>query len=90
MVIWDSEMSSYSVAEAKTHLSRLIDEALSGTPVTITRHGKPAVELRPALSQRRGIVPLDILNSITERARNRPSLGESGTDIIRKMRDGDE
>ena len=39
-------MSSHSVADAKNNLSRLIDSALQGEAVTITRHGKPVVELR--------------------------------------------
>ena len=40
-------MSTHSVAEAKNQLSRLIDRALEGEPVVITRHGHPVVELRP-------------------------------------------
>ena len=82
-------MSSYSVAEAKAQLSRLIDEALAGEAVTITRDGKPAVQLQPAREQKRGFVPKQVLDEIAARARLRPSLGESGTDIIRKMRDGE-
>jgi prevent-host-death family protein len=39
-------MSSHSVAEAKNQLSRLIDRALSGEPVVITRHGQPVVEIK--------------------------------------------
>jgi prevent-host-death family protein len=39
-------MSSYTIATAKEHLSRLIDEALAGEPVTITRDGQPVAELR--------------------------------------------
>jgi prevent-host-death family protein len=41
-------MSTYSVAEAKAGLTGLINRALSGEEVIITRHGKPMVELRPA------------------------------------------
>jgi prevent-host-death family protein len=41
-------MSTYSIAQAKDQLSRLVDEALAGKQVTITRHGKPVAELRPA------------------------------------------
>ncbi|KAF2991094.1 type II toxin-antitoxin system Phd/YefM family antitoxin [Methylocystis sp. MJC1] len=41
-------MSSYPIAKAKEQLSRLVDEALSGETVTITRHGKPVVKLRPS------------------------------------------
>jgi prevent-host-death family protein len=40
-------MSTHSVAEARNQLSRLIDRALEGEPVVITRHGHPVVELRP-------------------------------------------
>jgi prevent-host-death family protein len=40
-------MAKHSVAEAKTHLSCLIDRALKGEEVVITRHGRPVVTLRP-------------------------------------------
>ncbi len=40
-------MSTYSVADAKAGLPRLINRALAGEEVIITRHGKPVVELRP-------------------------------------------
>jgi prevent-host-death family protein len=40
-------MASYSVAEAKNQLPGLIDKALGGENVVITRHGKPVAELRP-------------------------------------------
>lgn len=42
-------MPQYSVADAKNGLPGLIDKALAGEEVVITRHGKPVVELRPAL-----------------------------------------
>lgn len=40
-------MSRHSVAEAKNQLSALIDRALKGEDVVITRHGQPVVELKP-------------------------------------------
>ncbi len=40
-------MASYSVAEAKSRLPALIDKAIEGEEVVITRHGKPVAELRP-------------------------------------------
>jgi prevent-host-death family protein len=46
-------MSTHSVAEAKNHLSRLIDRALEGEAVIITRHGHPVVEIRPLKESRR-------------------------------------
>jgi len=33
--------------EAKTHLSKLLDEVEAGTTVIITRHGHPVAELKP-------------------------------------------
>jgi prevent-host-death family protein len=41
-------MSTYSVAAAKAGLPRLINQALAGEEVVITRHGKPVVELKSA------------------------------------------
>ena len=40
-------MSTHTVAEAAGHLSELIDRALKGEGVVITRHGEPVVELKP-------------------------------------------
>jgi prevent-host-death family protein len=42
-------VTAYSLAEA--NLPRLIDKALAGEQVIITRRGKPVVELRPAARQ---------------------------------------
>jgi prevent-host-death family protein len=38
-------MAHYSVAKTRDNLSSLIDKALAGEEVVITRHGKPAVAL---------------------------------------------
>lgn len=46
-------MATYSVAAAKDGLSGLIDRALDGEEVIITRRGKPVVELRAAAAPRR-------------------------------------
>ena len=42
-----TRMATHSVAEAHNQLSKLIDRALVGEGVVITRHGQPVVELRP-------------------------------------------
>ena len=51
-------MPHYSVATTKDKLSSLIDKALAGEEVVITRHGKPTVELKivagEAASRERG------------------------------------
>jgi len=75
-------MSSYSSAKAKDNLLKLIDEALAGEEVTITRRGKPVVELRPARSAR------DVCRQSRSTGSPRaPSRGEDAVDIIRRMRD---
>ncbi len=40
-------MSTYSVAAAKNGLPGLIDRALEGEEVIISRHGRPVAEIRP-------------------------------------------
>lgn len=53
-------MGVHSVAEAKNRLSDLIDRALAGEAVTITRHGRPVVELRPVEVEPGPVRPEDI------------------------------
>ena len=82
-------MPRYSLARAKDQLSKLVDEALAGEQVIITRHGKPAIELRPAASE-----PAHQRLSTEEwaelRARRdaRPPLGEDSVSMVHSMRDG--
>ena len=80
-------MASYSIAKAKDNLSKLIDEALAGQEVTITRHGKPVVDLRPARAAGSGRPSPELIDKIAARAKTLPSLGENAVDIIRRMRD---
>lgn len=46
-------MSVVNVHEAKTHLSRLLDQALAGEEVVIMRAGKPLVRLTPVETSRK-------------------------------------
>jgi prevent-host-death family protein len=43
------EMAQIGMHEAKTHLSQLVERALEGEEIVLTRRGKPAVRLIPAL-----------------------------------------
>ena len=40
-------MAAYGLHEAKTHLSRLVNEAAAGEDVVIKRNGKPVARLVP-------------------------------------------
>jgi prevent-host-death family protein len=80
-------MPSYSIAQAKDRLSKFVDEALAGENVTITRHGKPVVELRAAARDKSARPSQQLLDEIAARAKKLPSLGERAVDLIRQMRD---
>jgi len=40
-------MPEIGMHEAKTHLSQLVERALAGEEIVVTRRGKPAVRLTP-------------------------------------------
>lgn len=50
-------MRSYSLAEAKAHLSELIDRVEAGETVAITRRGKLVAHVAPA---ERPLEPIDV------------------------------
>jgi prevent-host-death family protein len=79
-------MSNYSIAEAKNQLSRLVDEALEGKQVTITRHGKPVVDLRPSAPRGRSVTMKDI-EWLRKCRESLPKFEGDLTAEIRAMRD---
>jgi prevent-host-death family protein len=46
-------MATVNLHKAKTHLSRLVDEAAAGHEVVIAKSGKPMVRLVPVTAQAR-------------------------------------
>ena len=40
-------MSTHTVAETKNQLSKLIDRALKGEHIVVTRRGQPVIEFKP-------------------------------------------
>jgi prevent-host-death family protein len=78
-------MAEYSVAEAKNHLPKLLDRALAGESVTITRRGKPIARIVPEMP--RGM-SIDV--EWLERVRVKPSDPTfDATELIHIMRDED-
>ena len=73
-------MANYSVAEAKNRLPKLIDKALEGEEVVITRRGKAVVELRPAAAQRWSRHEADAW--LDARTRARPGVGLTSVEIL--------
>lgn len=78
-------MKSVSVAEAKAHLSDLINRAAEGETVSITRRGKPVAQLI-AVQKPRKKVNIEMLRKITQ---GMPLQKQSAGDFIREMRDSD-
>jgi prevent-host-death family protein len=70
---------TWSVADAKTHLSQVIDRALSDGPQTITRRGREMVVVVSAEAWARQTRPKE---SLSEFFRSSPLAG-SGIDLER-------
>lgn len=84
-------MSSYSVAEAKNNLPKLLDRMLAGEAVTITRRGKPIARLEPAEAAEpmdaRTDGPMDM--EWFRRVRIKSAAPLNAVDLVRQMRDED-
>lgn len=85
-------MARHSVVEAKNQLSSLIDRALAGEEVVITRHGAPVVELRAVSSAGLSKGPMteeDFAWLDSRRVKPRSGPINAG-DLISQMRDEDD
>jgi prevent-host-death family protein len=78
-------MERVNLAEAKAHLSELVERAAAGEPVCIMRRGKPAARL-VAIEIRRKRIDLSALRAVTDRM---PPQPEPARDFVRRMRDDD-
>lgn len=79
-------MGKYSVADAKNRLPELIDRALKGEEVVITRHGHPVVGLNPIPAPARRITAADLDWLATRRVGAQPPAQNAGK-LVSKMRD---
>jgi prevent-host-death family protein len=82
-------MSTYSVAEAKNQLSKLIDRVLKGEGVVITRRGEPVVELKPVQPPPRPITPADV-EWLLANLVGRKMPGTDAGQLVSDMRDEGE
>src|SRR6516165_12324260 len=82
-------MSTHSVAEAKNQLSELIDRALDGEDVVITRHGRPVVSLKAIPEPARPVSPA-YLDWLAERRIGRAQAAENAGLLLTKLRDEQE
>jgi antitoxin (DNA-binding transcriptional repressor) of toxin-antitoxin stability system len=85
-------MGTYSVAQAKNRLPALIDKAIEGDEVVITRDGKPVAELharhQPSVKPSKAARPM--LEGLLARTRARKSVGITSVELLDQMYEDDE
>jgi prevent-host-death family protein len=81
-------VTDYSVAEAKNDLPKLIDRALLGEEVVITRRGKAVVEIKPVA--KRGVAPTATYAWLQLRRRARPSVRLTSVEILDQLYERDD
>lgn len=78
-------MKRVNLADAKAHLSELVERAAAGEAICITRRGKPVAQITAVDTPRKRIVPA-ALQVITDAM---PVQPQTARDFIRRMRDDD-
>lgn len=78
-------MGVINLAEAKAHLSELIDRVEAGDSIDIARRGKPVARLT-AVERPRKAIDAALLRSLTAQM---PPQSQGAADLVRSMRDGD-
>ena len=74
-------MPTISVADAKAHLSELLDRVEAGEEVVITRRGKAIARLSSVEPTRQPLVSLADLRS------SLPTVTKRSADVVRELRD---
>jgi prevent-host-death family protein len=81
----ERDMDAINLADAKAHLSELVDRVEAGHSIDITRRGKPVARLT-AVARPRKPIDAALLQSLTAAM---PPQSQSAADLVRSMRDGD-
>jgi prevent-host-death family protein len=76
-------MITVNLAQAKAHLSELLDKVEAGEEVIVTRRGHPVAHIRPAARPRK---PLRLRKLAAFRAAM-PSLRRPSAELLREARD---
>ena len=78
-------MDKVSLADAKAHLSELVDRVLAGDSIEITRRGKSVARLTAVTKPRK---PIDkaMLRALTSKMRPQR---QGAAELVREMRDSD-
>ncbi|MBN9562486.1 MAG: type II toxin-antitoxin system Phd/YefM family antitoxin [Alphaproteobacteria bacterium] len=78
-------MDAINLADAKAHLSELVDRVEAGASIDITRRGKPVARLT-AVGRPRKRIDVALLQSLTA---TMPPQSQNAAGLVRSMRDGD-
>ena len=78
-------MNAINLADAKAHLSELVDRVEAGDSIEITRRGKP-VALLTAVAQPRKPINVAALRALSAAM---PPQSQSADALVRAMREGD-
>lgn len=81
----ERDMDAINLADAKAHLSELVDRVEAGDSIDITRRGKPVARLTTVARPRKRI-DIAMLQALT--AAMPPQL-QDAANLVRSMRDGD-
>ena len=79
------DMDTINLADAKAHLSELVDRVEAGDSIDISRRGKPVARLT-AVARPRKQVDAALLRALTA---TMPPQAVGAADLVRSMRDGD-
>ena len=74
-------MSTINVADAKAHLSELLDRVEAGEEVVITRRGKAIARLSSVEPTRQPLA------SLADLRRSLPRVTKRSADVVRELRD---
>jgi len=78
-------VDAVNLADAKAHLSELVDRVVQGDSIEITRRGRPVAKLTAAKAPRKSIDPLALATFTS----TLPPQAQSAEDLVRSLRDGD-
>ena len=78
-------MNAINLADAKAHLSELVDRVEAGDTIDITRRGKAVARLT-AVARPRKRIDMTMLQALTAVM---PPQAQDAADLVRSMRDGD-
>ncbi len=82
-------MRTLSLADAKAHLSAVVDQAEAGEETVITRRGRPVARIVPARRQPAGRAAA-LVKDLEAFVMRQPLQKEPATALVRRMRDNDE